>query len=266
MTTFREAGFTSDEITKNVPQMIAANVEWFGILTELICLLQKTAMKACDQVKGSPFDKLPLSLLILHRANGQIQGGMILLERGMVVEARTLLRSFLESTFMMAGIHDNYDAVKAMLIEDIEAAKKGQAKVIVKQGISHQIPALEERIKEFGKVQNLPIDKLAELGPLNKMYLLYRVISNDAAHPSGKSLQRHMRMADDNKSWTGYLIGPSDAEEVAETADQLIMAGIALGVGFQQMVGDEENNAAVGHLAERYYPVRDAREKASRGG
>jgi hypothetical protein len=183
----------------------------------------------------------------------------------MVVEARTLLRSFLETALVMAGIHDNYETVKAMLIEDMDAAKKGQAKVIVKQGITHDIKKLEQRIKEFGRVQTLSIDKLAEQGPLNKMYLLYRVISNDAAHPSGRSLRRHMRMAEDGASWNGYLIGPNDPADVAETADQLIMTGIALGVAFQQMVEDVENNEKLGEIAERYYPVRNAREKATQG-
>lgn len=265
MTKFVEIGFTSDETRESIPNLILANADWFGLLNEVIESLQVTAIKACETVKGSPFDKFPLSLLVLHRANGHLQGAAILLERGMVVEARTLLRSFLETALVMAGVHDNYETVKAMLIEDMDAAKKGQAKVIMKQGIAHDIEKLEERIKEFGKVQNLPIDKLAELGPLNKMYLLYRVISNDAAHPSGKSLRRHMRMADDGASWNGYLIGPNDADEVAETADQLIMTGIALGIAFQQMVDDVENNEKLGAIAERYYPIRDRREKAAQG-
>lgn len=263
MTTFIDTGFASDEVRKNVPHLIEANAGWFVLVNELIASLQTTAIKASKHVKGSPFDKLPLSLLVLHRANGQVQGAAILLERGMVVEARLLLRALLESAFLMAGIHDNFEIVKAMLIEDMAAAKKGQAKFIVKQGISHKIPQLEERIKEFGKVQNLPIDKLAELGPLKDMYLLYRIISNDAAHPSGKSLSRHMRLVEGG--WNGYLLGPADSPEVSETADQLIMAGIALGIAFQQMVGDTENNAILGQVAERYYPLRDGREKAMGG-
>lgn len=262
MTTFFEAGFASDETRESIPDLIATNSEWFGLLTELIESLQKTAIKACEHVKGSPFDKLPLSLLVLHRANGQLQGAVILLERGMVVEARTLLRSFLESAFVMAGIHDNYETVKAMMLADMDAAKKGQANVIVKQGLTDDPALLQERIKEFGKVQNLAVDKLAELGPLTKMYLLYRVISNDAAHPSGKSLRRHMRMASDGASWNGYLLGPSDSEEVAETADQILMTGIALGVAFTQMVADTENNEFLGDLSERYRTLRDAREEA----
>ncbi|QTN18973.1 hypothetical protein HZ989_12125 [Brevundimonas sp. AJA228-03] len=262
MTKFVEMGFASDETRESIADLISTNAEWFGLLNEVIRSLQITAIKACDTVKGSPFDKLPLSLLVLHRANGHLQGAAILLERGMVVEARTLLRSFLETALVMAGLHDNYETVKAMLIEDMDAAKKGQAKVIMKHGIAHDIEKLEERIKEFGRVQNLSIDKLAEQGPLNRMYLLYRVISNDAAHPSGRSLRRHMRIADDGSSWNGYLIGPNDPADVAETADQLIMTGIALGVAFQQMVEDVENNEKLGEIAERYYPVRDAHEKA----
>ena len=262
MTTFTEVGFISDETRESVSDLISVNADWFGLLRELVGTLQVTAIKACEHVKGSPFDKLPLSLLLLHRANGQLQGAVILLERGMVVEARTLLRSLLESAFVMAGIHDNFDAVKAMLIADADAAKKGQANVIIKQGMTDDPAALQERFREFGKVQTLPIDRLAELGPLNKMYLLYRVISNDSAHPSGKSLRRHVRMVPDKSGWNGYLLGPSDPEEVAETADQLIMTGACLGVAFTQMVEDAENNELLGNLSERYRVIRDLREEA----
>lgn len=265
MTKFVEMGFASEETRKSIADLISTNAEWFDLLNEVIRSLQITALKACETVKGSPSDKLPLSLLVLHRANGHLQGAAILLERGMVVEAQTLLRSLLETALIMVGLRDNYETVKAMLIEDMDAAIKGQAKIILKQGITHDIEKLEERIKKFGRVQNLSIDKLAELGPLKELYLLYRILSNEAAHPSSRSLRRHMGVADDTASWNGYLIGPSGPADVAETADQLIMTGIALGISFQQMVEDIENNKKLGEIAERYSQIRDVRENAMQG-
>lgn len=250
-TTFVETGFLSDDLQADVPEVREANAGWFALIEDISACLQKTAVKACDTVKGTPFEQHPLGLLVLHRANGLIQGAILMLERGMVVEAKTLTRSLLECAFILAGLHDKPEEVKAMLIADMDAAKKGQAKAILKTGAGSDAKALEDRIKEFGKVRNLPIDELADLGLLKNLYLYYRVLSNDAVHPSGKSLRRHMNVADDGKSWGGYKFGPGTDQEIADTAYLIFLIGVPLGVAFQQMVGDKENNARMGEILEK---------------
>jgi hypothetical protein len=88
-------------------------------------------------------------------------------------------------------------------------------------------------------------------------------MSDDAVHPSGKSLQRHMRMADDGESWNGYLVGPEDPERIADTLDRILMIGIALGVAFTQIVGDEENNTRLGEISADYGPFRASQDAAA---
>jgi hypothetical protein len=259
---FFDAGFLSDQLQGDISKFRENNADWFALLDDLAICLQQTASKACDTVKGSPFEPHPLGLLVLHRSNGLFQGAIIMLERGMIVEAKTLTRSVLECAFVMAGLHDKPEDVKAMMISDMDAAKKGQAKAILKSGAGKDTQALEDRIKEFGKVKNLSIDELAELGLLKGLYLHYRVLSNDAAHPSGKSLRRHMNFAPDGASWGGYLFGPGGDVEIASTANTLAMIGVALGVAFQQMIGDTENNARMGDLAARIERVRTATKAA----
>lgn len=259
-TTFVETGFLSDQLRADIPILRKANEHWLALIEDMSACLQQTAVKACESVKGSPFDPHPLGLLVLHRANGLVQGAIVMLERGMVVEAKTLARSVLECAFVMAGLHDQPEKVRAMMIADMDAAKKGQAKAILKIGAGKDADALEERVKEFGKVRNIAIDELAELGLLKNLYLYYRVLSNDAAHPSGKSLRRHMHMAEDGKSWGGYKFGPADDADIAETAELLVLFGIPLGVAFQQMVGDTENNARMGEITGRYETLRPERK------
>ena len=203
-----------------------------------------------------------MALLLLHRSCAQLQGAILMAERGMDVEARTLARGLLENAFLMAALHDNPDAARKVMWDDMDAAKKGQAKAIIKQGLSADIDKLQAAVASFGKVTNASPAELAELGPLNKLYLLYRVMSDDAVHPSGKSLRRHMKIADDGKSWNGFLVGPENPEKIALTLDQLLMIAIPLGVAFQQMVSDTENNSWMGEISERYQPLRVAREAA----
>jgi len=250
-TTFLETGYLSDQLQADLRDIRKANAEWFALIEDIAACLQQTAAKACDTVAGTPFEPSPLGLLVLHRANGLIQGAILLLERGMVVEAKTLIRSLLECAFVLAGLHDKPEAVKDMLIEDMDAAKKGQAKALLKMGAGKDTKALEDRLKEFGKVRNLSIDELAELGVLKHLYVYYRVLSNDAVHPSGKSLRRHMNVADDGESWGGYRFGPGTDNEIAEAAYLMFLIGVPVGVAFQQMIGDKENNARIGEIIER---------------
>mgnify|MGYP000449768783 CR=1 FL=1 len=210
----------------------------FELVEALNACLQKAATAACETVRGMPFDREPMALLLLHRSCAQLQGAVLMAERGMDVEARTLARGLLENTLLMAALHDNPDKARAVMIEDAAAAKKGQAKTILRSGMSADAAMLQDVVDSIGSVSNLNISKLAELGPLGHLYLLYRVMSDDAVHPSGKSLQRHMRMADDGESWNGYLVGPEDPERIADTLDRILMIGIALGVAFTQIVGE----------------------------
>lgn len=250
-TLFLETGFLSDQLIGQIPSFRKQNAEWFALIEDVAACLQQTAVKACETVKGTPFEPHPLGLLVLHRANSLIQGAIIMLERGMVVEAKTLTRSLLECAFVLAGLHDKPEEVRAMLISDMDAAKRGQAKAILKSGGGADATALEDRIKEFGKVRNLPIDELADLGLLKNLYLHYRVLSNDAVHPSGKSLRRHMNVAADGKSWGGYKFGPGTNDEIAETAYLIFLIGVPVGVAFQQMIGDKENNARMGEIIDK---------------
>lgn len=249
--TFLETGYLSDQLEEELRNIRAANAEWFDLIEDVAACLQQTAVKACDTVRGTPFEPHPLGLLVLHRANGLIQGAILLLERGMVVEAKTLVRSLLECAFVLAALHEQPEAVKRMLIEDMDAAKKGQAKALLKIGAATDTKALQERLKEFGEVRQMSIDKLADLGVLKSLYLQYRLLSNDAVHPSGKSLRRHMVVADDGKSWGGYRFGPGPQNEIADAAYLIFLAGVPVGVAFQQMIGDKENNARMGEIVER---------------
>jgi len=258
-TTFREAGFLSDEHKSNLPGIRNANEGWFSLLELTAAINHQTAAKASDTVKGSPFDQHPFGLLVLHRANGLYQGAIMMLEHGMVVEAKTLTRSALECAFVLAAIKEKPEEIKAMMIADMDAAKKGQAKVILKSGAGSDTKALEDRVKEFGKARNISIDELAELGVLKDWYLNYRVLSNDAAHPSGKSLSRHMNKAADGKSWGGFLVGGGSDAEIASSADELVLVGIGIGIAFQEMVGDTDNNARMGEVVQTLDKLRAAK-------
>ena len=240
MTTFNETGFLSTAISDRIQARRDSNALAFELVEALNACLQSAATAACDTVRGMPFDREPMALLLLHRSCAQLQGAVL-----------------------MAALHDNPDKARAVMIEDAAAAKKGQAKTILRSGMSADAAMLQEVVDNIGSVSSLNISKLSELGPLKHLYLLYRVMSDDAVHPSGKSLQRHMRMADDGQSWNGYLVGPEDPQRIADTLDRILMIGIALGVAFTQIVGDEESNTRLGEISADYGPFRASQDAAA---
>jgi hypothetical protein len=263
MTIFNETGFLSTAISDRIQARRDSNALAFGLVEALNTCLQKAATRACDTVQGMPFDREPMALLLLHRSCAQLQGAVLMAERGMDVEARTLARGLLENALLMAALYENPERARAIMIEDAAAAKRGQAKAILRQGMSADAAMLKDVVDSIGSVSSLNISKLSELGPLRHLYLLYRVMSDDAVHPSGKSLQRHMRMADDGQSWNDYLVGPEDPERIADTLDRILMIGIALGVAFTQIVGDEENNTRLREISAGYAPFRASQDAAA---
>jgi hypothetical protein len=93
--------------------------------------------------------------------------------------------------------------------------------------------------------------KVAALGPLLKEYLSYQRLSDDSAHPSAKSLHRHV-LTDTTRSRWAYKWGAGDQGENAATLYHTILAALPIGIGITQMLNDTNGNATFGDLANRF--------------
>ena len=174
-------------------------------------------------------------------------------ERGMVVEARILVRTLLESAFVMAALLEKPQEILGLLAKDADAARKGQANALLNSDHPvRETEKLQSLIASLGKVRNLTSTDASSLGPLKKLYLLYRVLSNDAAHPSAKSLRRHLNVSADGSSWSGFLIGACDDESIRETLLHLFMSAMPLGIAFTQIVEDTAANGELAAIADQY--------------
>jgi hypothetical protein len=135
------------------------------------------------------------------------------------------VRACLENAFCIAAlVNDPAKLIKA-LADDDKAAKKAMAKLIVK--VPERMANLDQKAKrrlrkhvstvdqEWGKVQQLAVAEIAQSTELREAYLLYRVLSNDACHPSATSLSRHFEPLPDGQ-WD-YKLGPEGADRVIDT-------------------------------------------------
>jgi hypothetical protein len=249
-----DEGFLSADITGAITHFRAENADWFKIAEDLNTVLMRTAKAATSAVKTTSMTPEAVAVRVLLRSCGTLQGVILLTERGMVAEGRILARGLIENAFCIAALHDNPEAFIEMLKKDSEASRHLQRKFIVAQDLiasGAKRDKLQAAIDEMEKPAIMSPKKVAELGPLVKMYLAYQRLSDDAAHPSAKSLDRHV-LTDEARTGWKYIWGPGDQGENATTLHYALLAAISIGVGITQMLKDMDNNAEFGDLSNRF--------------
>lgn len=214
--------------------------------------MQRTSYSAMDNVHTRAMDPKAIAVRILIRSCGNLQGSILLVERGMISEARTLTRGLVESALCISALHDNPDTFMRMLKEDSDASRKRQAIFISTENLAEKIDKskLEGAINRIGAVDAMNMKKIAKLGPFRKIYLNYQRLSDDAAHLSAKSLDRHIYRDANNAGWC-YRVGPGDSDEISATLYHAIMSSLAIGVGVTQILGDKKNNRTFGRISNR---------------
>jgi len=257
---FLQKGFLGESAKLAIPALRRPLTSWFELVELVSAVLQTSLLNASRTVRGTSKDPAVLGTFVAFRSAHSLQAAILLAERGLITETRLLVRSLIENAFCMAALVTNPQEFLARFEEDAVASRKGLAGVILKKEIASPGSPDEAKVKaalvSFGKAKLMSIDDLADLGPLRKQYLLYRVISNDAAHPSATSLSRHMDVKPDKSGWIGYVSGPALEPERRQTLNDLALTAISIVVGFTELIADIKGNAEISELSERYQKLR----------
>jgi hypothetical protein len=230
------------------------NVEWFKLTDDVWLAMRSAADRAIASANTNSWSPEAIGTRLLMRAVDMFQGVILLTERGLVAESRTLARGLIEAAFCIAALHDNADKFIAMLREDSEAARSKQAKFILAESLVSD-PAAKERlqqtIEEIGKTTIMSPKAIAALGPLQKQYLSYQRLSDGAAHVTARSLHRYVWLDSDGAGWH-YRWEGATRDETATTLYHSVLAALSVGVGITQLSKDLAGNAEFGILAERF--------------
>jgi hypothetical protein len=146
----------------------------------------------------------------------------LLMENGFIVEARTLVRSCYENLFWLGGLKDKgTDFLDQMEGEDTRGRRALSGELLKwwkdREGFEDTSNKLEEFIetlkaKPTAKILNEQVAKDAGLGAA---YTMYRVLSNDSAHPSARSLSRHLQIDPDGlRTVCGDSLWSEEAEDL----------------------------------------------------
>lgn len=236
---------------------------WFSLVDDANETLQGIAVESMEQYSGLLLaDKKVLATLLLLRSLGLFQGSLMLVERGMIVEARVLMRALLETSFCLGAVHDDAQAFVNKFSSDHEKSRRQQAEAAIQFGSldpsSEQFKALTDTINAISKSEKfLNMSELAKEGPLSRLFLLYKVMSNDSAHCSVTSALNHYDRGDQVDRSAGYILGPGGTDQAELNLDNLVLIATSIGIGFTNIVGDAEGNRQISDICERYEALRN---------
>lgn len=215
---FKEKGFLSAGTSLFQEHFRTAMSDWFKLAEELNELGQRIYVENADQVLGkSVMSPISLVLLMMPRCLSGFQGAIILAERGLGIEAQSLIRNIYETTFWMGYISQNHDDAIPQLRRETLTSEIGLFETSLKH-LNQMSPdtkeEVERRINEMREDRDaLPkppkIEKLAALSGYEKNYFFYKELSGAATHLSMKSIHIFLEKNADGDP-VGHQIGPDE--------------------------------------------------------
>jgi hypothetical protein len=128
-----ENGFLSADLHSRVSDIRGRHADWFSHAENLNRFAQRIAItqREFSSERGLGDDHV-LALLLLYRALNNFQATVLMAERGMIVEARTLARSCLETAIWLAAIKTDPEHWGGMLKDEL-ASKRARGSLTVSQ-------------------------------------------------------------------------------------------------------------------------------------
>lgn len=220
---FKKKGFLSAGVYSFRDHFRTAMADWFDVAEGLNVLGQQVYIDSANQVLGKEvMSPISLVLLMMPRCLSGFQGAIVLAERGLGIEAQSLVRSIYETAFWMGYVCNKADnAIPQLKRETLkseiglfEASLKHLTQTSSDAKIEVQL-RLNEMRKEHAALPKPPnVEKLADLSGFGSNYFFYKELSGAATHLSMKSLHIFLEKNADGEL-IGHQIGP-DEESVGK--------------------------------------------------
>lgn len=197
---------------------------------------------------------------LFMRGLQSLQGGIIMIERGLNHEARTLTRSCFESLFYLgASVRDPEFSNRIALdhIHRMEGLSRAHSKYSSEEDRADLTAAIEEmkKVGKDAKGKQLGISDAADSAEMRMMYDgFYKGLSNDSAHPTLMSLKALWDMDEATNTVRGLQWGPANVGPEAhdDTLELLSLVGICLIEEANKMVKSDKVTAELEALSLEY--------------
>lgn len=223
MLSFREAGFLESDEQARIAQIRQRHAPWFALIDRLNRLAMSVLLVETPRVPEELY-----AATLFARAVTLFQGAVLMAERGMATEARTLVRGCAETAIALgcarldktffAQLDEDYDKHRIAMANDLlERLPAGDPNIS-----DRQREDLRATIAQISSEYTAPHPRrinwaaAAIVAAMTDLYLtVYRETSGDAAHVSLKALERHVAL-DARGDIDGLRFHP-DIDGAAET-------------------------------------------------
>lgn len=209
-------------------------------------------------INGSARDIHILGLALTARSRGHFIGAIALAKAGMVVDARTLVRSIFENLFYIAGLITEGDAFVRQMMEADQASRDRRGQFMLERPSTiidvkvrgNLARYLKESRQQNPKPKSLDPKGVAKKGPVLDAYLIYSQLSDDSAHPSIASLNRHVQISGDELAMR--FVPSASVHELCDTLMWACNGMISVCVSCTELLHETRLNADIAALAEEY--------------
>ena len=209
-------------------------------------------------------DPKVIALALLCRTVGNFRGGVIMVEQGLIVEARTLARSCVENLIWIDALAQGGAEFVKEIVENEYKSKEARGQVLAKwAGSQPTEPPFAKELHAYlkgikGKSKNLlNVKTTAQSGVLKDSYIIYGQLSSDSAHPSADALSRHIQRNSD-QTITIVADGLTDQSEALQTLEFACSMLLGVCVGTNQIIGGVPSGANLHQLFEEFLALRKA--------
>jgi hypothetical protein len=242
-------------------------LEWRSLLDRLIdkCNAALGTSVALEDSKGTNFPTV-WALALLARTISNIEAARILIDADHPIEARILVRCCWENFFCTASLAKTGDAFLEKLDLDHGASQKKQAQRLRDFSANYDKGNVEKTRtlssfadvmeQEYPKTSFLNHQRTAEDGTVGDGYVLYNVLSNDAAHPSITSPNRHL-VGMGRGNWKVSAEPPTTQFEKLQTLQLACSAVLGVCAAFYEVFGGGETNETLASLATEFERLND---------
>ena len=253
----QEEGFLSPDVGRFIREHRQNSEAAFRLASALNRTAQHLLLTSEAPVAGDGLNATNIAQLLFVRALSNFQGAILMAERGAVVEARTLARTCLESVFALAAAVSMQDGfVDRIVANEMGSKSKGahwllnqpERTIKIEPGAQSELKSFVDRLKEEAEpTSSFATEEMARNGGLEGLYVLFRQLSSDAAHPLLEALNRYV---DDGHGGLRpeILWGPAcGADEIEDTVTMaccfLLVGAVTLNmacpvVGVGDQLGD----------------------------
>lgn len=207
-----ENGFLGKEITSYISDIRSRHSDLFNLCDEANKLCLKTLFEI--DAHNQEAQEILIATLYL-RINSSFQAIVILAERGLIPQAKVILRSILEALFTLCALSKKIELCDIYIQADQKKRLKQLNKLrLLKSGLppeakESEIQKLEQELKkdvEEKGIKLLNVEQWAKEAGQHDIYLSAYTVLCDPVHTNVKDLERYL-VLDENNELKGFNWG-----------------------------------------------------------